>query len=347
MTRRRALLASLAAPALLPFAARAQTRDLTVVSWGGAYQDAQREAYFRPWMQAGDRRMLEETWDGGIGVLRARMAAGDNTWDVVQVEGEELLLGCAEGLFEPVDIGALGGADAYIPEAVHRCGVGAIIYAFVLAWDRSRLGVAPGGWADFFDTQRIPGGRALRRGPKVTLEIALLGDGVPAAAIYATLATPAGVDRAFAKLESIREALRWWERGSEPARWLASGEVALACAYNGRIAAANAGGPDLGIVWSQSLYTLDYWVIMRGSPNKARAMDFLRFVGRADRQAELPPLIPYGVTAQGANARLTRQVLDQLPTAPQNAEGRLRISDRFWLDNIDRLTARFDSWLGG
>ncbi|WP_372620563.1 ABC transporter substrate-binding protein [Falsiroseomonas sp.] len=345
--RRRLLLGTLAAPALLPFAARGQTRDLTVVSWGGAYQEAQREAYFRPWMQAGDQRLLEETWDGGIGVLRARMAAGDNSWDVVQVEGEELLLGCAEGLFEPIDIGALGGPDAYIPEAVHRCGVGAIIYAFVLAWDRTRLSQAPRGWVDIFDTQRIPGRRALRRGPKVTLEIALLGDGVPAAEIYATLATPSGVDRAFAKLDTIRDVLMWWERGSEPARWLASGEVALACAYNGRIAAANAGGQDLGILWSQSLYTLDYWVIMRGSPNKARAMDFLRFVGRADRQAELPPLIPYGVTARGANERLSRQVLAQLPTAPQNAEGRLRISDRFWLDNIDRLTARFDSWLGG
>jgi putative spermidine/putrescine transport system substrate-binding protein len=322
-------------------------RDLTVVSWGGAYQDAQREAYFRPWMQATGQRMLEETWDGGIGQLRARMAAGDNTWDVVQVEGEELLLGCAEGLFERLEFGPLGGPGAYIPEAVQPCGVGAVIYAFVLAWDRSRLTQPPRDWADFFDTQRIPGRRALRRGPKVTLEIALLGDGVPLGQVYAVLATPEGVDRAFRKLETIRDQLAWWERGSAPARWLTAGEVALSAAYNGRIAAANAGGQDLGMLWSQTLYTLDYWVIMRDSPNKARAMDFLRFAGRADRQAELAARIPYGVTAVGANERLSRQVLDQMPTAPQNAAGRLRISDRFWLANIDRLNARFDAWLGG
>jgi putative spermidine/putrescine transport system substrate-binding protein len=345
--RRRPLLATLAAPALLPFAARGQGRDLTVASWGGAYQEAQREAHFRPWMQATGQRMLEETWDGGIGVLRARVASGSNTWDVVQVEGEELLLGCAEGLFERIDFDAIGGRDAYIPEAVHPCGVGAIIYAFVLAWDRARLAQAPRGWADFFDTQRIPGRRALRRGPKTTLEIALLGDGVPPDRVYATLATPAGVDRAFRKLGSIRDALMWWERGSEPVRWLSSGEVVLSCAYNGRIAAANAGGQDLGILWSQTLYALDFWVIMRGSPNKDRALDFLRFVGQPERQAQLPPRIPYGVTARGANERLTRQVLAQLPTAPQNAEGRLRIDDQFWLDHIDRLTARFDTWLGG
>jgi putative spermidine/putrescine transport system substrate-binding protein len=348
MIRRRALLASLAAPALAPSAARGQMRDLTVASWGGAYQEAQREVYFRPWIQATNQRLLEETWDGGVARLRTRMASGTNNWDVVQVEGEELLIGCAEGLFEPMDIAAIGGRDAYIPGAVHECGIGAIVYAFVLAWDRGRLARAPRGWTDFFDLARIPGRRALRRGPKTTLEIALLGDGVPPAEVYGALGTDAGLARAFARLDAIRGDLLWWERGSEPARWLASGEAALSVAYNGRIAAANAdAGQDLGMVWFQNLAAMDSWVIMRGSPNRARALDFLRFAGQPERQALLPPRIPYGVTARGANDRLTRQVLAQLPTAPQNAEGQLRIDDRFWVANIDRLNARFESWLRG
>ena len=62
-----------------PGIARAQARDLTVVSWGGAYQEAQREVYFRPWMAAGGQRMLEETWDGGVGVLRARRSSPART----------------------------------------------------------------------------------------------------------------------------------------------------------------------------------------------------------------------------------------------------------------------------
>ena len=56
--------ATLAAPAT-------SARDLTVVSWGGAYQDAQREVYFRPFTQSKGTALLEETWDGGVGVLRA------------------------------------------------------------------------------------------------------------------------------------------------------------------------------------------------------------------------------------------------------------------------------------
>jgi putative spermidine/putrescine transport system substrate-binding protein len=120
----------------------------------------------------------------------------------------------------------------------------------------------------------------------------------------------------------------------------------MANAYNGRIAAANANdGRDFGIVWTQNLYALDSWVIMRGSPNMHRALDLLSFVGQAQVQAGLPPRIPYGVTARGANALLTRDVLMQLPTAPQNAQSALRIDDRFWLDNIDRLNRRFEAWL--
>ncbi|NKC32965.1 ABC transporter substrate-binding protein [Falsiroseomonas selenitidurans] len=340
----------LAALALLLAGGVAQAqgaRDLTVVSWGGAYQDAQRDVYFRPWMTERGARMLEETWDGGVGVLRARIQSGTNTWDLVQVESEELLIGCEEGLFEPMDWAAIGGQGAYIPQAVQECGVGAIYYAFVLAWDRARLATTPRGWADFFDTARIPGRRALRRGPKTTLEIALMADGVPPDQVYPLLATEAGVDRAFRKLDSLRGDLIWWERGSQPPQWLAAGEVAMTNAYNGRIAAANAqDGRDFGIAWQNNLYTLDSWVIMRGSPNRQRALDFLAYAGQPAVQAQLPQRIPYGVTALGANALLPAPVLAQLPTAPRHAETALRIDDRFWLDNLDRLSQRFSAWVG-
>jgi len=327
-------------------AGAASARDLTIVSWGGAYQEAQREVFFRPWMQARNARMLEGTWDGGIDVLRARLRDGNNNWDLVQVEADELLAGCEEGLFERMDWPLIGGTDRYVPQAVNECGVGAVVYSFVLAWDRGRLAEPPRGWADFFDTARIPGRRALRRGPKTTLEIALLADGVDPGQVYRVLATEAGVDRALRRLDTIRGELMWWERGSQPPQWLASGEVALAAAYNGRIAAANAlDGRDLGIQWAQNLATLDSWVIMRGSPNRAQALDFLAYAGQPQVQALLPPLIPYGVTAREANALLSPPVLATLPTAPPNAATALRIDDRFWLDNMDRLSRRFADWL--
>ncbi len=327
-------------------AASAQQRDLTIVSWGGAYQDAQREVFFRPFQQQSGTRLLEETWDGGVGVLRAKIQSGANNWDLVQVESEELLLGCEEGLFERMDFAALGGEQRFIPEAVNECGVGNILYSFVLAYDRNRLSTQPTSWADFFDTRRFPGKRGLRRGPKTTLEIALLADGVPPDQVYAMLGTDAGVDRAFRKLDSIRGDLVWWERGSQPAQWLASGEVVMTDAYNGRITAANQNdGRNFGIAWRNNLFTLDSWVIMKGSPNRAQAIAYLNFWSQPAVAAKLPPLIPYGTTVRGADASLPANVLENLPTAPQNAEGALQINDRFWLDNLDKLNQRFNNWV--
>jgi putative spermidine/putrescine transport system substrate-binding protein len=159
-------------------AARAADRPLVVVSWGGDYQKAQKQVYFEPFRKATGAPMIDESWDGGIGVLRAKVQGGKADWDVVQVESEELELGCDEGLFVKLDYSKIGGKDAYLPEAVNPCGVGAIVYDFILAYDRDKLKDPPQSWADFFDTKKYPGKRALRMGPKTTLEIALIGDGV-------------------------------------------------------------------------------------------------------------------------------------------------------------------------
>src|SRR5512144_1006748 len=91
------------AAATFVLAAPTLARDLSVVSWGGAYQDAQRDVYFKPFMAKTKIGMTEENWDGGVGTLRAKIQGGNNNWDVVQVESEELLIGCEEALYEKID----------------------------------------------------------------------------------------------------------------------------------------------------------------------------------------------------------------------------------------------------
>ena len=345
-TMQRYLRFILAATAVAGFALAAQARDLTVVSWGGAYQDAQRDAYFKPYMAAGNK-MAEESWDGGVGTLRAKIQGGNNNWDVVQVESEELLLGCEEGLYEKLDWQKLGGKDKYLPDAVNECGVGAIVYSFILAYDGDKIkGDAPKNWADFWNVQKWPGKRALRKGPKTTLEIALMADGVAPADVYKTLGTPAGVDRAFAKLDQLKANLIWWEKGSQPPQLLASGEAAMVDAYNGRIAAANdKDKKNFKMSWVNNLYTIDSWVIMKGSPNKAEAERYLMFVNDPINQKNLPPKIPYGVTTKAATGLIDKSVLPNLATAPENIRTALYINDKFWLENLDKLNQRFNAWV--
>ncbi len=320
---------------------------LTVVSWGGAYQDAQKKVYFEPFKAATGIALTDESWDGGVGVLRAKVKGGNAGWDVVQVESDELEIGCEEGLYEKMDFNKIGGKDAYLPDAVQKCGVAAILYDFVLSYDKAKISDAnaPKSWADFFDTAKYPGKRGLRLGAKTNLEIALMADGVSAKDVYKVLATPAGVDRAFAKLSTIKKDLVFWKSGAQPPQMLAAGEVVMTSAYNGRIDSANHDDKrNFGIVWNQALYTLDSWVILKGSPNIDAAYKFLDFVGQAANQAKLPEFIAYGVTNKAATPLIDPKRLPDLPTAPANLKNAELIDVNFWLENNDKLTERFNTW---
>lgn len=320
-------------------------RPLTVVSWGGAYQDAQKKVYFEPFKATGVD-MIDESWDGGVGVLRSKVQGGaDSGWDVVQVESEELEIGCEEGMFQPLDWSRIGGKDRYLSAAQHECGVGTIMWNFVLAYDKDKLKSAPASWADFFDTAKFPGKRGLRQGAKSNLEIALMADGVAPADVYKVLATPEGIDRAFKKLDAIKGNVVWWKSGAQAPQLLASGEVVMTSAYNGRIDAANINDKrNFGIQWNGTIYTLDSWVILKTSPNVDAAYKFLDFVGQAEYQAKLPQYIAYGVTNAKAGPLIDPKRLADLPTHHDNIKNGVQISDKFWIENIDRLTERFNTW---
>jgi putative spermidine/putrescine transport system substrate-binding protein len=334
----------LAAAVMLAAAGGASARDLTVVSWGGAYQDAQRQVYFEPFRKTGTK-MIDESWDGGIGVLRTKVQAGNANWDVVQVEAEELVLGCEEGLFEKMDFSRIGGEDQYLPAGVHECGVGTIVYDFILAYDGDKLKDGPKSWKDFWDVKKFPGKRGLRQGPKSNLEFALMADGVAPADVYKVLATDAGVERAFKKLDEIRDHVIFWKAGAQPPQLLASGEVVMTSAYNGRISAANEKDKkNFKIVWDGALFTIDSWVILKGSPNKDAAYKFLEFAGRAENQAKLPDFIAYGIANKKAIDLVSAKAMPDLPTNPKNMANAVELDAQFWIDNIDRLTERFNKW---
>ncbi len=324
----------------------ASARDLTVVSWGGTYQDAQREIYFKPFSEKLGKPVLDEAWNGGYGVLQAKVKAGAPNWDVVQVEAEELELGCGDGLFETIDWGKLGGKDKFIDSAVHECGVGAIVWSTAIAYDADKLSEGPKSWADFWDTQKFPGKRSLRKGPKYTLEFALLADGVNADEVYDVLSTPEGVDRAFKKLDEIRNDIVWWEAGAQPLQFLASGEVVMASAYNGRITGINRSeGRNFKVVWPGSIYAVDSWVILKDAENKDAGMDFIAFASEPENQKKLPEFVAYGLPNKEAAGMVSDEYKAELPTTAENLDGAISLDVNFWIDNSEALTERFNAWL--
>jgi putative spermidine/putrescine transport system substrate-binding protein len=338
----------LAVTVLISITTFAEARDLTVVSYGEIYQDVQRRVYFDPFRHQTGIPLREETWtsNGNINALRSQARGGNPTWDVVAVEPNEFHIGCDEGLFERLDYARIGGKERYIDDAVHHCGVGTVSASYVLGYDRYKVKESPKSWADFFDTRKYPGKRSMRSGPTSTLEIALMADGVPLSEVYKVLETSEGVDRAFRKLDIIKQDIIFWEYAADAPRLLGSGEVVFTVAWNGRIEAANRDeNRNFGIVWNQNLYLFDYWVILKGSPNVENAYKLLEFMGRVENQAKLPLHLAYGVSNRDAHKHIPHHRLQHLPIHEENSRNALELSGAFWRANTERLTERFEKWV--
>ena len=153
--------ALLAGVAFVP-ASQAWADDITAVSWGGAYSESQRKAYYEPYDKLGNK-ITEEEYNGEIAKIRAMVEAKNVTWDVVDVDTQTALAACAEGILETIDWAKLGLDRAkFIGGDLQDCAVPTIVYSTIIAYDTSVLkDNAPTTIADLFDLQKIPGKRAL------------------------------------------------------------------------------------------------------------------------------------------------------------------------------------------
>ena len=118
----------------------------------------------------------------------------------------------------------------------------------------------------------------------------------------------------------------------------------MATAYNGRIDAAAREGKNLKINWTNQIYDLEYYGIVKGSPNLDAAYKYLKFALAADAQAEYAKNIAYRPTNTKALPKLDAKVLGLLPTSEANSKDALRFNISFWADQGEALEKRFSAW---
>jgi putative spermidine/putrescine transport system substrate-binding protein len=342
----------------LGFAASAA--DITVLGWGGAYTQSQIEAYHKPFTAKTGINVISADADNPATPIKAMVEAGNVTIDAASVDYADALRLCDEGLLEPIDASTLPPApdgtpaiDDFLPGAVTDCLVSTDVYSTVYAYDTTKYPENPPTTvADFFDLEKFPGKRGIRKGAKGTLEMALLADGVPPADIYTVLSTPEGLDRAFAKLDKIKADTVWWEAGAQPPQLLADGEVAMTVAWNGRIFnAAVAEGKPFKIVWDGQVYELEGFVIPKGAPNKDAALEFIKFATGTEPLAHAAEWISYGPPRKSSAPLVglyqdgKTEMAPNLPTSPENMTNALASDYGFWVDRDTELNERFNAWI--
>ncbi len=321
---------------------------ITVTSWGGSYSESQRKAFHEPFMAETGKTVLEDEWNGDLARVRAMVDTGNYQTHVIDAESGQLVAGCDEGLWEKIDYTALGfGPEDFLEGAAHECGVGNISWSFVFAYDKDQFpDGGPQNWADFWNVEKFPGKRGLRKSPKWNLEYALVADGVPLDEIYEVLGTEEGLARALAKLDELRPHVLWYETSAQPPQLLADKEVAMSLAANGRIYTAIVNdGQNFEIVWDSQAMDFDFWVIPKGHPEADLALEFIKFASRPERMGDQTNYVSYGPLRTAAVEYVNPDILPHLPTAPDNTVRWFKTDTQFWADNRESLTERFNVWL--
>lgn len=343
---------------LATFSWSVMAEEITVMSFGGAYGASQMEAYHKPYQAKTGVRINSVDADNPAIPLKAQVEAGNVTIDVADLEPSDLVRLCDEGALEVLPLDELPAApdgttwkDDFIEGGVYDCGVGTIVYSTIVAYNGEKTtGVTS--IADFFDLEKFPGKRGLRKSAKLTLELALMADGVKPEELYQVLGTPEGISRALAKLDTIKSNIVWWEAGAQPPQLLADGEVTMTTAYNGRIFNAMIEEKQpFKILWDNQILDFNLYVIPKGAPNKDAAWEFIKFATDTQRLADQATFISYGPVRKSSIAKVGKfkdgvtDVGPHLPNYPDNMNGALTNSVEFWADHDIELSERFNAWL--
>ncbi len=315
-------------------------RTLTVTSWGGEYEDAQRRAIFEPFERLTGAQIEVSATD--IAQLRSMVEDEETEWDVSDVLTEDVLPLANLGVLETLDYNVID-SDGIIADSRFDHAVGSSFYSTVLTYRTDRWPdlQPPGSWRDFWDVERYPGTRGLHRQPQGTLEFALLADGVTLDELY-----PLDVPRAFASLERILPSITlWWEQGAQPVQMVTSGDLDMVSAWHSRIYRLEDESTSVAIQWNGGAISGDSWVIPGGAPNLDVAMDFINFATRPEVCAAFSTLVPFGPVNTNTFDLLPAEIAEHLPTAPQHRDVQFFTDFEWWFQHRETIEAEFEDWL--
>ena len=315
-----------------------------VCSYGGAFQEAQRKAYFEPFERLSGIKVVESQGPDPVKV-KAMVDTKNIEYDVGEFDRASIINLLHKGdYWEEIDY-SLVDVNNIDKNFQYKYGLDMLPYAQTYAWRTDAFnGAKPDSWADFWDTKKFPGPRTMPSGSgglTPFLEAAALADGVPMDKIY-----PLDIDRAYASLAKIKPAVvKWWEAGAIPAQMLNDKEAVMAVAWNGRIAAIQATGAPVEVGWRQGALRTDAWAVPKGAPNRVNAMKFTAFITMPVPQARLSMLIPYGFVNNAAAELVPTERLKTLPTAPDIKKQMFVYDSQWWADNRDKVVQKWSSWL--
>ncbi len=327
--------------------ASAQEKRIFIRDPGGPYVQAFKEAFYDPFKAAtGIEAVGLQGQHEPTSMIKGIVETKSYTWDMAHVSMAACIGARDAGHLEKLNVTS-PFIESTPAEYKNDYFVGVNVFGVVLAYRTDAFEgkgkPAPTSWADFFDVEKFPGRRAMRKHPFDTIEQALLADGVPLDKLY-----PLDFDRAYKKLDGFKKNVAvWWTGGAQTAQLLNSGEVDICPTWNARAQAVIDEKAPIKIVWNQHLWSPEGWTILKGTPKADMCREFIKFATDPERQAVFTKHLAYGPTHPDAYKSIPAERATILPTHPDNIKARQQIDDQFWAKNKDKALERFNAWILG
>jgi putative spermidine/putrescine transport system substrate-binding protein len=320
---------------ILPASAAVTT--LTVVSYGGTYQEAQDKALFTPYTKANHGVKIQQDSPSSAAKLKAMVEVGQVTWDIMSIDDSFGFDADGQWL-EPIDYRVIDRTQ-FIEGYAQTYRIGSDVEATVITYRKDKFGDnPPNSFAAFFDIEKYPGKRTVwKYAPGGLFEAALLADGVAVDKLY-----PIDVGRALKKLDSIKDSIIWWDTGAQSMQALTSGEASLGLLWVGRAVSAGESAP-VGVAWGQWTTQNGWWVVPRGTPNKNAAMEAIKYFTSPEAEAKFTEYLPYGPTNRLAENKVAATFKGNLPT--DHLSSRVIVDAKWWNDNLAKVDPVFQEWL--
>lgn len=300
---------------------------VTFSSWGGAYQDAETKAFIEPAEKKLGIKVKQDNLNG-LAPVKSQVVSGKVFWDVVDLGVTDCQRGANDGIFMDLDYKLIPAAKDLPKDAVNKSWVGLLSFSTVIAWNADVVkGEGPKNWAEFWDTKKFPGKRAMRNLARESLEQALMADGVPPDKLY-----PLDVDRAYKKLEQLKPNLVFWTSGGQSAQMLKDGEAEYVAIWNGRAAALTKEGVKVKMHYNQALFLTECVAVPKGAPNPQGAMKLINEMLAPEPQANLTKYIDYGPINPKAyqTGIITQEIAKTLNSYPENMKTQAVINPDWW-----------------
>lgn len=242
-------------------------------SSGGLTTDSKNETVWKNFSELTGVDVREEFTDGTITKFIAGAQSGNVPWNLLEVgTGAEFYQIHDMDVLEPIDT-SIVPVDKLDPASVDDYGIKVEENGAVLTWNTEALGgKTPTSAADIYNVDEFPGKRCLYKYPVSggVLESALYADGVAPEDIY-----PIDVDRALAKLDTIKDDVVWWDSAATAIQLLNNGECSMAMMWTGRVYdAIEQQGLPLDFTWKGGTSTAAYFAVPKGLSDDDKATGF-------------------------------------------------------------------------